>query len=174
MIGAVFKNSFRLSSAPKIKIFKKFQACWPHLKQDNYEPASSEPSMGVYVAPVRDSLLISSKKFFHIPQTRKDYQYFLELIILFLGELPEQGVLVIRKPGAFHRARWMSKVLSLFKIWIFRAPIKLTAEQQKGLAEVVLFTVLVYFRTCFDAPIAVSGPSNDCFFEEFEILCLHQ
>ena len=65
MIGAVFKNSFGLSSAPEIEIFKKFQACWPHLKPDSYESASSEPSIEIYVAPVRDSLLMAPKKFLH-------------------------------------------------------------------------------------------------------------
>ena len=83
-IGAVFNTAFGPSSESEIKIFKKFQACWPHLKQDNYEPASSEPSMEVYVAPVRDSLLMSPKKFLHPQKPREDYREFLELIIIFL------------------------------------------------------------------------------------------
>ena len=120
--------------------------------------------MEIYVAPVRDSLLMSPKKFFRTRQPREDYREFLERIILFLGKLPEQDVLVIRKTGAFPRARWISKVLYSVKIWIFWAQIKLTAEQQIGLAKVILFIVLVYFRAWFHAPIAVSAPANDLAF----------
>ena len=35
VIEAVFNNSFGQSSESEIEIFKKFQACLPHLKQGN-------------------------------------------------------------------------------------------------------------------------------------------
>ena len=60
--------------------------------------------MEIYVAPVRESLLMSPKKFFRTRQPREDYREFLERIILFLGELPEQDALVIRKTGSFPKS----------------------------------------------------------------------
>ena len=78
-------------------------------------------NLHVYVAPVRDSLLMSAKKYLRTQQPREDYREFIELIILFLGGVSEQRVLAVRKLGTFHRARWMSKVLYSLQIWLFWA-----------------------------------------------------
>ena len=38
VIRSVFNNSLGPSSGSEIEIFRKFQARWPHLRQNNYEP----------------------------------------------------------------------------------------------------------------------------------------
>jgi len=162
--GAAFNIALETSPGPDIEIFKHFQERWPHIKKESYEIAASDPSMEVYIAPKRASLLMYANEYLRTQQPREDYREFVELIILFLGGLPNQSTLGVRKPGAFHKARWMSKVLYSLKIWMFRKQLKLSAKQKKGFAEVVLFTVLVYFRAWFNAPVAISAPAHDLAF----------
>ena len=44
---------------------------------------------------------------------RADYKEYLELALLYLGEQPtrKKGSYVLRRPGADHHARWMSKAI---------------------------------------------------------------
>ena len=44
------------------------------------------------------------------------YREFLELFVLFLGDIPEGGV-SFECPGPMHHTRWMSKVIYSFKVW---------------------------------------------------------
>jgi hypothetical protein len=39
---------------------------------------------------------------------RDDYKELLDLIIIFLGEVPPGGI-KFKKPGAYHHARWMTE-----------------------------------------------------------------
>ena len=64
-------------------------------------------------------------------------------------------------PGAMHQARWMAKVIYSLKIWMFRSQFKLTKKEEKGLREVCLFSVVLYLKAWFSAPLAVSAPRND-------------
>ena len=157
VIGTVFDIIIK----PENEIYKQFHACWPHLKQDDYKTAASELSVKVFLKPECDSLLMCAKHTSANTNHQKIIQKYLELIILFLGGWSDQGVLIAKKPGAFHRAWWISKVLYSFKIWMFLTQVKLMAEQKKGLEKVVLFAVLVYSRAWFKAPVAVSVPVND-------------
>ncbi|KAG0713600.1 hypothetical protein GWK47_015866 [Chionoecetes opilio] len=56
---------------------------------------------------------------------RDDYRELVKLVIIFLGGAPPGGIRFLA-PGAMHQARWMSKVLYSFKIWMFRGQFRLT------------------------------------------------
>ena len=60
-------------------------------------------------------------------QPRDDYLELRELAMIFLGNVPPRGV-KFRAPGPVHHARWISKLLHAFKIWMFRKQFRLTAK----------------------------------------------
>ena len=52
-------------------------------------------------------------------QPRDDYKEMLELVLIFLGEIPAAGVR-FKQPGAFHHAPWMAKAIYTLKIFMFQ------------------------------------------------------
>ena len=44
---------------------------------------------------------------------------FFELTIIILGKDPRRSI-PFRKPGPIHHARWMSKAIYAFKLYLFR------------------------------------------------------
>lgn len=74
----------------------------------------------------------------------------LNLILIFLGENEEEKF-IIQAPGAFHRARWMAKIIYNLKIYMFRSQFELKFEVLEGLnifnvfiAKVDIKWILVY------------------------------
>ncbi|KAG0725630.1 hypothetical protein GWK47_038244 [Chionoecetes opilio] len=67
---------------------------------------------------------------------RDDYRELVKLVIIFLGGAPPGGIRFLA-PGAMHQARWMSKVLYSFKIWMFRGQFRLTKKEERGLQRFV-------------------------------------
>jgi len=93
-------------------------------------------------------------------QPRDDYREFLELSLMFLGDVPPRGVRFMT-PGPVHHARWMAKALYSLKIYRFRNQFHLTVRENKGLRDVCLFILRLYIEAWFTALLAISAPSND-------------
>ena len=68
------------------------------------------------------------------------------------------------KRGAFHRARWMSKLIYALKIFLFRGQFKLTKAMEKNLTRFVLFIVTLYVPAWYEAPLAARAPAQDLAF----------
>ncbi|KAG0718749.1 hypothetical protein GWK47_051855 [Chionoecetes opilio] len=60
-----------------------------------------------------------------------------------------------------HQARWMSKVLYSFKIWMFRGQFRLTKKEERGLQRLCLFVVRVYAKAWIEASFSVQAPRLD-------------
>ena len=144
------------SSGPDIAIFKRFKDKWSSIDAESFTTASEMPE----VATFKDKILQFAKEQLKQKQQRDDYKEFLELAIIFLGGSPARGV-HIRAPGALHRARWMSRVLYCFKMWLFRNQFKLRASEERGILQFLLFVTKVYMQAWFTAPSAAEAPSND-------------
>ena len=54
---------------------------------------------------------------------RDDYKQVLQLVSTVLG-LPSAKLYKLKKPGAFHHARWMAKILYFLKIFMFGIQMK--------------------------------------------------
>src|SRR4051812_47435313 len=67
----------------------------------------------------------------------------------------------IRKPGTFHPARWMAKVIYVLKLLMFREYMKLKRSEEAGLREIALFIVLLYSRKWMETPRACDAAVND-------------
>ena len=93
-------------------------------------------------------------------QPRDDYRELLDLTIIFLGGTPSKGI-SFRAPSGLHQARWMAKAIYALKIWMFRSQFKLTKRQEKALADICQFTVIIYVKAWFRALSAPSAPRID-------------
>ena len=91
----------------------------------NYETTASN-------IPERNEIVAFCKQELEKRHARKDYAEILELTIIFLGDIPRKGVHFV-KPGAMHRARWMSRVLYAIKMVLFQCQFKMTRTELIGL-----------------------------------------
>ena len=92
---------------------------------------------------------------------REDYREILELALIFVGGVPPRG-LTFRKPGAIHRARFMSRLIYALKIYIFRdAGFKMTAREIRGLGDFCVFGVAAYIKPWFLSRLSTAAPAND-------------
>lgn len=161
VLSAAFQSTMGESSGPEVLLFKRFQARWESFNSTSFEPGIAEVSVcAVIPDDVRQQTLKFATNQLQNIQPRDDYLELLELSILFLGDAPPGGV-KFRAPGPVHHARWMSKLLYAFKIYMFRKQFKLTAEEEKGLKELCIFGILVYIEAWFTAPVAQEAPRRD-------------
>lgn len=112
------------------------------------------------MAPFRSDILEFAQVHLQAEQPRDDYREFLELSVVFLGDVPTRGIR-FQAPGAMHRARWMSKVIYTIKIWLFRSQFKMTASEEKAIRDLATFSVIIHLRAWMTAPLAVEAPLND-------------
>ena len=103
------------------------------------------------------------KEKLEVTQPRDDYRELLSLTIIALGGVPAGGIRV-SKPGAYHRARWMGKLIYALKIFLFRGQFKLTKAEEKNLTRFVLFIVTLYVPAWYEAPLATRAPAHDLAF----------
>ena len=97
--------------------------------------------------------------------THDDYCEFLELCMFFLGC---QQSITFKQPGAFHKARWMSKLLYSIKIALMQDHIEqlpqgtvMTKHQLPKMRDFVIFATTVYSMWWFTCQVAVEAPWND-------------
>lgn len=84
----------------------------------------------------------------------------MELNLIFLGEIPPLGI-HFRTPGAFHHARWMSKLLYVLKLNLFQDQFRLTKRESSACMEFGLFVVLIYTKAWMTSPQSCDAPIND-------------
>jgi hypothetical protein len=162
LCGDVFKSLFGTASGPNVSLFKRFQECWPNIDQSAYKPCTE--------IRVRDDLEILNNDVINFlvellngkaeKLPREDYKELLELTLIFLGQTPPRGI-HFRVPGAFHHARWMSKLLYAFKIILFQSQFKLTKHESNACLEFCLFIALVYVRAWITCSSPCDAPIND-------------
>ena len=103
-----------------------------------------------------------------MPFVRGDYKELVELSLLYLGDT---SVLFksFKKPGALHKARWMSKILYSIKIVLLSPHITkavgvkvcINNTQFNRLQNFVNFVVYVYVSWWLQCPIATAAPTTD-------------
>lgn len=160
IIAAVFNVLMGPSTGPNIKLFQRFSEKWVNLNKLEYEDGMSDVTVVEKMCLVKEDILNFIRQQLHDVQPRDDYREMLILSMLFLGAKPEGGV-VIWKPGAYHRARWMAKIIYCLKIYLFRSQFNLTEREIKGLRDFNLFIVSCYLKAWFTAPSPSASPRND-------------
>ena len=92
-------------------------------------------------------------------QPRDCYQKLLHLGLIFLGSETE-GIQIIA-PGAFHIARWMTKLIYCLNIYLFRSQFHLTARELAGLQQFNIFVMQMYLKAWYTCQCATSASQND-------------
>lgn len=160
IVAKVFETVIETSSGPQIKLFQRFASAWGSINKDEYEFGISDPSVAAMLEPVKPELLAFIHHQLSVHQPRDDYKELLQLSLLFLGELPSRFT-SIYAPGAYHRARWMSKLIYCIKIFLFRSQFDLTPREATGLCQLNVFVVRIYLKYWYTCQVSVAAPRHD-------------
>ena len=143
VIESVFQVCMGSSSCPEVPLFKHFQAHWAFIDPDKYDVGVDSLDVLNIIRDVHESVKAFAFRHLEEAQPRDDYRELLELTLIFMGAVPRRGVHFM-SPGAMHHARWMSKVIYYFNVWMFLAQFKLTPREDKDLRDVCVFVVHIY------------------------------
>ena len=145
----------------------RFKNKFPELTRDqpNFQFTSFPPEL-----QEQSSYLIELCK--NMPQltfTHEDYKELVELSLFYLtkGQEPENSKLL--HPGAFHKARWMAKLIYCLKINLLAHDIStklplgavLSKAQQEKISRFVQFVVFTYIPRWLTSSASSSAPFND-------------
>jgi hypothetical protein len=98
---------------------------------------------------------------------RDDYRELADLSLVVLGEKPRENF-TFKICGVCHHARWMMKIIYVFKIFLFRTQFPLKPKEEADLKELSMFFALVYVKAWFSCSIPADAPANDL--ELFKII----
>ena len=83
----------------------------------------------------------------------------------YLESLDEFHKYILNRPGATHKARWMSKLLYCIKMELLSDSVVnakvISKFQAKKISRFVQFTIYVYVPWWFTCPISANAPEND-------------
>ena len=142
MLEAVVSPALLGSSGPDIPLFKRFKTKWNTIDQTSYD------QLDKYSQAESDEIVKFAVRKLEEDQPRDDYKELLELTIILLGGVLPGGV-KFRKPGAYHRARWMTTFIYSIKIFMFKKQFILKAAEARNLEEICRFCVSIYIKNWF-------------------------
>ena len=117
---------------------------------EEYQSLSDDVLKDDFLKHLKDETITFAKKCFQTDgkRSRDDYRVFLELTVLFFGEIPPRRK-QFNTPGAFHQACYLSKVIYCTKIYMIRKQFKLASKEEKALLSFNLFAPLLYLSSWF-------------------------
>ena len=159
MLEVLLSDAFNVclgpSTGPEILFFKRFREKWPEL---NHTPEARSAPLII----VSDSIKEFIKCQLEVSHSRDDYLEFLLLAAQMVGLEVDVS---IRRPGALHRARWMSKAIYALKIELLfagnEAIFQLTARELQGIQRFNRFIICVYLQSWFSCRLTADAPGND-------------
>ena len=158
ILEAVFSACMRVpTSGPELQLFKRFQNQWQFINQENFDHGLLD--IGLDNTAIEDIVHFCKGQLEQF-QPRDDYQEFLELTIIILGEVPKRGIHFVA-PGALHRARWMAKAIYCLKIWLFRNQFTPTRTEVNGIKSLNFWLVRYYVKSWFLSRCPISAPAHD-------------
>jgi hypothetical protein len=160
VLEAVVTHSLGQSQAPEILLFKRLKKTWNSIDATEYQTSSSDALVSGMISDSRTDILTFANEQLLLHQPRDDYRELLHLTISFVADVRIPDT-TFKAPAGLHRARWMAKAIYALKIWMFREQFKLTKQEEKGIGDICVFTVLLYVRAWFRAPSALCAPRLD-------------
>lgn len=140
-----FQNNFnaKLNSIKTFKTILKF----PKLKRIS--------------APWKNSVVSFCRLQLSNQHPRDDYRELLELVMMFLGEVPPGGIR-FRKAGAISRARWMARAIYVLKMWMTSDEVGgIGTDTLKHYEILAMFISQCYIKYWFRLPDPVIAPRVD-------------
>lgn len=160
IIADVFKGCMGTTSGPDVLLFKRFREEWNKIDKTNMDLSARFIKEGAVNPLIEEAISFAKIMLLSDSQPRSDYKEFLELTLIYCGVTPPRGI-KFSAPGAFHHARWMSKLIYSLKIYIFKNQFKLTKKEEEGLIKFNTFSCLVYMKSWFTSPVAIDATFND-------------
>lgn len=161
IIAQVFNLLMGCSSGPTIKLFERFSQAWNYIDSSKIESSDTDPSVSDIISSEKECLIQFFRQQLQEFHPRDDYKELLQLALMFLGDKPEAEGFHINAPGAYHRARWMAKIIYSLKIYLCRAQFRLTAAELRGLQQFNAFTVKCYLKAWYTCMSPTAAPQND-------------
>jgi len=160
VVAGTFILVFGKTSSPTPPILIKFRNNWSTIDKTNMKAIPPKIFKKQILARLKretvtflNELLGSDEAF-----PRDDYRELAELCLLVLG-CPTKAT--IKPPGACHHARWMAKVIYVFKMYLFRRQFCLPAPLAKELEDLCIFYAVLYIKAWFTSPLVTEAAVND-------------
>jgi len=150
-----------VTTGPNIALFHKFKNKWETIDKTKYLDFTTDLSVYNALKNISAEIITYAREKLAERQPRNDYKELLQLTLIFLGDKTN---VEFKAPGAYHLARWMSKAIYCFKIFLFRDQFKLNKNEEKSVGEICVFLVHSYIKVWFSASDTVEAPLNDIIF----------
>lgn len=158
ILRGVFELKIDKTSAPEVPVFERFGKAWANFDHNVFKSGLEDPIVRSNITDAEcDDIKNMCRQHLASSQPRKDYKEFLQLTLIFLGEVGFD----FRDPGPTSHARWMAKGIYSLKMFVFREQFKLTARELKGLRDVCIFLVRIYVKAWFGCTNAIAAPNQD-------------
>jgi hypothetical protein len=168
IISHVFDDlKIETSRSPEVTVFAKLRKNWNDIPQDTQPLSYFEISN--FPTETHDCILKWKAEIIYMSQlksefVRGDYKELMNLCVAYLNNGTE---VKFCRPGAIHKARWMSQLVYALKIVLLEKQIlmlpkekKITMAQVAKIKDFVNFISLVYCSWWFKCDIAIDAPIN--------------
>ena len=148
------------TTAPYEPLFRNLCESWENIDKENltiFDIKSLPRALSTHIDEAKEFLKewISTKN-----SQREDYLQMAKLCLIYIGgDLPnEMAKFRMQKPGAYHHARWMSKVLYVLKLAMLQPPFVDNIQNIRSLA---LFYSVFYAKQWLSCILPSEAPSQD-------------
>lgn len=136
--GTVIKVKFPMCTGIACKLFDDFRVFFKEQVRDwEFDTGISDSGVHeLFISDLHDRITLIQDLLYH-PISRGDYKELLTLCLLFLGETTfrdsdgKTKPIQVKPVGAYSNARWMSRILIIFKIVLFRKQYKLARRYRE-------------------------------------------
>ncbi|KAE8752849.1 hypothetical protein FOCC_FOCC000194 [Frankliniella occidentalis] len=160
----LFEDMVKNSTGPDLgKLCKRFEREWAAMDKEQFKPATKDPECRkMLTAGTINRISNFVRQTLQKPQIRGDYEYFLQLVLIFIREHPPGGVR-FRPPIALTSARFMGRIIYCLSMYLFAMSGQFTIEKNllKNIRDVCLFIVTTYVEPWFTATVAAVAPRTD-------------
>ena len=157
-LRGAWEELFGQDQTPYFEAFKKFQKYWEAdlWNKEAIKPLQQKKWMKTRWDHIVD-LCSSSLKKDKMP--RDDYREVMDLVLAVLGS-PDKNF-SFKKPGAFHKARWMAPTIYSLKMYLLRDELPNSFVNKEKLERYVIFTALFYTEHWLSVSSASDAPLMD-------------
>lgn len=144
--------------------FKTFAEKWREIKLNPFKSLADDRNAFEKIRFVSEDIKTFLLYQLENRHPRNDYLTLIKISLIVLGEqsVANDFNWLNELPGISH-ARWMSKMIYLMLIYLFRDHYELTESEftQNSIELFVIFGLRIYLKYFLEAPIAVKAPMND-------------
>lgn len=168
VVANLYKSTMGKSTGPDIDLFKRFKDKWDNLDKTRYRTYSDCKKLHDILSSLQiEHLLIFFSEYkANCSMPRADYGEMMELATALLEGTTDIN---FKRPGAFHRARWMAIIIYSIKIFMLSTTDEtdetlflVSKEEEEGLIKFIQSVIVSGYLECwYRSPIASASPRND-------------